>query len=284
MNANFLAFDNSEKMVLRIYSTDMRTAQKEFDLLNFLKKHPVAVPTVHNIFEVHDRPVVIMEFLEGMTLEDRILERESVDLGIYEQIGAQLGEIHNIRFSDAGFLGPNVQPGKEFDNFSLFLRQFIEKTLTGLELNTDRLDIDVNKRLRRLIEDKWKIVLQMDPQAEPIRQLVHCDFNPKNILVSKGEDPQVTGIIDWEFADSGNGLIDIGNFFRFAYDYPAEARERFISGYSSTNVTLPANWETGSILLDLANMCSFLERKENYQESFRTARAVINSTLIHFGY
>src|SRR5437879_11569923 len=30
-------------------------------------------------------------------------------------------------------------------------------------------------------------------------------------------------IVDWEFCVSGNGLIDIGNFFRFSYDYEASA-------------------------------------------------------------
>ena len=221
-----------------------------------------------------------MEFLNGMTLEDKILSAEPIDLAIYEEIGRQLGEIHNIRFQDAGFLDPKVQPGKEFDNFYRFIRQFIEKTLTDLEANTDRLDIDTNKRLRQLVKEKWDLTLQ----TEPVLQLAHCDFNPKNILISKDSSTRVVGIIDWEFADSGNGLIDIGNFFRFSYDYPSEARTRFMTGYSSANPTLPDGWEAASLLLDLANMCSFLERKENYPESFRTARAVIKSTLKHFGY
>jgi len=121
-------------------------------------------------------------------------------------------------------------------------------------------------------------------QSELVPQLVHCDFNPKNILISKGPDPKVLGIIDWEFSDSGNGLIDIGNFFRFSYDYPVEARERFIRGYKAVNPNLHPDWETGSRLIDLGNMCGFLERKEDYQKSFRTARAVIRATLECFGY
>ena len=94
----------------------------------------------------------------------------------------------------------------------------------------------------------------------------------------------VLAVLDWEFCVSGNGLIDLGNFFRFSYDYAPDAHEHFEKGYRSVNSQLPMTWTDAARLLDLGNMCSFLERKEDYQESFRTARAVINSTLHHFGY
>jgi Ser/Thr protein kinase RdoA (MazF antagonist) len=114
--------------------------------------------------------------------------------------------------------------------------------------------------------------------------LVHCDFNPKNILVSRPPGCAVLGIIDWEFCVSGNGLIDIGNFLRFPYDYAATAADSFIAGYLMQHPTLPANWRDVSLLLDLGNMCGFLERQEDYQRTFRTARTVVRSTLAHFGY
>lgn len=280
MNANFLASDEGQSVVLRIYSTDSYTAQKEFDLLKFMEAYPVTTPKVFANFEIENRPVVVMEFLNGITLEDKILSGDHFGLGIFEDIGGQLGEIHKIHFQDAGFIGPKMEVGKEYESFALFLRQFIDKTLKDLETRQDKLDLETNGRLRRLVQDKWELALQ----TEPIRQLVHCDFNPKNILVSNDINPKVVGIIDWEFIASGNGLIDIGNFFRFSYDYPQEARERFIHGYRTANPTLPSGWADAARLLDLANMCSFLERKEDYQKSFRTARVVIKSTLEHFGY
>ena len=83
---------------------------------------------------------------------------------------------------------------------------------------------------------------------------------------------------------SGNGLGDLGNFFRFEYDYPPSARQVVVEEYSSVDPDLPANWPDVGRLIDLANMYSFLERPEDYQKSFRTARTVIQSTLTHFGY
>jgi Ser/Thr protein kinase RdoA (MazF antagonist) len=144
----------------------------------------------------------------------------------------------------------------------------------------DRLSLELNQRLQRLVHDTWGLVLA----TEPRRQLVHCDFNPKNLLVSPLSSSALLAIIDWEFCLSGNGLGDLGNFFRFEYDYPSEAREMFAAGYRSVDPDLPANWCDVAKLMDIGNMCSFLERPEDYQKSFRTARTVIQSTLDHFGY
>ncbi|MGE0632483.1 MAG: aminoglycoside phosphotransferase family protein [Pseudobdellovibrionaceae bacterium] len=280
MNANFLASGEGQNFVLRVYASDAQVAQKEFDLLQFLQSKSILTPKVFGNFEVHGRPVVIMEYLNGMTLEDRILEGIPLNLSVYEEIGQQLGKIHSIHFAKAGFIGPQMKMNIEFDNFSRFIGDFMKKTLKELEARPDKLDIEMNARFCGLIRDKWDSVVQ----TETTSQLVHCDFNPKNILVSNERDAKLIGIIDWEFADSGNGLIDIGNFFRFSYDYPEEARKKFIKGYKTTNSNLHPDWENASRLIDLGNMCGFLERKEDYQKSFRTARAVIKSTLEHFGY
>lgn len=280
MNANFLATGEAKRVVLRVYATDAKTAQREFDLLQFLKTYPVTTPAVFAIFEIHQRSVVVMEYLDGMTLEDRILDGRSLDLSIYRDIGRELGQIHKIHFKHTGFIGPKIKIGAEFENFSVFIGQFIKRTLKDLEERPDKLDLETNRRIRQLVEEKWDSVVQ----TEFAPQLVHCDFNPKNIMVSKDEIPKVLGIIDWEFTASGNGLIDIGNFFRFSYDYPIEARARFVDGYKDVNPNLHEDWDLGSRLLDLGNMCGFLERKEDYQKSFRTARAVLKATLEHFGY
>jgi len=278
MNANFMVTSGHERFVFRVYSTDRNTAEREKDLLQFLRSFPVKVPQDFAIFETHGKPVAVLEYIDGITLEDKILSGESIGAPLYEQIGSQLAHIHSIHFSDAGFIGPKLTIGREYADFNLFIRGFIEKTLN--EISTERLDTATRDRFRKLVRDKWKLV----SRAEPLRQLVHTDFNPKNIMVSRGPDTEVSAILDWEFCVSGNGLIDIGNFFRFSYDYTPDAYEHFEKGYRSVNSQLLPEWIDISRLLDLGNMCAFLERKEDYKESFRTARAVIQSTLDHFGY
>jgi len=278
MNANFLVTSGDHNFVFRIYSTGMETAVRERDLLQFLTSYPVKVPQVFAMFETQGRPVTVLEYMDGMTLEDKLLSDAAIDLRIFEETGRQLGHIHSIHFSETGFIGPGMTIGNEYENFGLFIRQFIEKTLS--EVPEERLDTETNHRMQNLVHDQWGIVLETEPRS----QLVHSDFNPKNILVSSVANATISAILDWEFCVSGNGLIDLGNFFRFSYDYPPDAQKRFEEGYRSANNQLPEDWTDAVRLLDLGNMCSFLERKEDYQASFRTARAVIHSTLDHFGY
>jgi aminoglycoside phosphotransferase (APT) family kinase protein len=178
--------------------------------------------------------------------------------------------------------GPRLRIGGEYDEFAAFVRMFIDRTFTMLQTREDRIDAALNQRTQRLVRDKWFLV----SATEPRRQLVHCDFNPKNLLVSRESPATVLAVIDWEFSLSGNGLADLGNFFRFEYDYSSDARAAFVDGYASASscTGLPENWFDAAKLLDLGNMCAFLERQEDYQETFRTARSVIQSTLEHFGY
>jgi Ser/Thr protein kinase RdoA (MazF antagonist) len=231
-------------------------------------------------FDVEGYPVAILEFIDGISLEDRLLSEVETPPELYRDIGAQLAAMHRITFSEAGFLGPRLTFGHEYVTLSPFLREFVERTLTMLLKRPERLNPDLNERLSRLVQDTWAMV----NDTEPRRQLVHCDFNPKNLLVSRGAAPTLLAVLDWEFCLSGNGLGDLGNFFRFEYDYPDTARDAFIGGYRSVEPDLPANWFEVARLMDLASMCSFLERPEDYRESFHTARVVIEATLTHFGY
>jgi aminoglycoside phosphotransferase (APT) family kinase protein len=279
MNANFIANVDRERFVIRVYSTDAATADRECDLLMFLASTAVAVPRVLARCEVQQRPVAILEFIDGVTLEDRLLCGGASAAQIYRDIGAELAHIHRITFPHTGFVGPKVAIGHEYDDFSVFLRQFIDRTLSTLLTRPDRLSVDLNRRFQRLIGDQWALV----SDTEPRRQLVHSDFNPKNLMIAARGDA-VLAVIDWEFCLSGNGLGDLGNFFRFEYDYPSGARVAFVEGYTSVNGELPTRWFDVAKLIDLGAMCGFLERHEDYQESFRTARVVIESTLDYFGY
>jgi Ser/Thr protein kinase RdoA (MazF antagonist) len=280
MNANYLAAVDQERLVVRVYSTDGTTADRECDLLRFLAASPILAPIVLTRFQVQDHPVAILKFIDGITLEECLLGGEASADSLYQEIGAQLAKIHSVTFSETGFLGPQLKIGHEYDDFSEFIREFIERTLSMLLARPDRLSLELNRRLQRLVHETWTLV----SETEPKRQLVHCDFNPKNLLVSAAPSTALLAVIDWEFCLSGNGLGDLGNFFRFEDDYPSVAREAFVAGYRSVDPDLPANWFDVAKLIDLGNMCSFLERPEDYQKSFRTARTVIESTLEHFGY
>jgi aminoglycoside phosphotransferase (APT) family kinase protein len=83
-------------------------------------------------------------------------------------------------------------------------------------------------------------------------QLVHSDYNPKNLIVAPGPGGwSVAAVLDWEFAYSGCPLADIGNMLRFRAEIPAPFAEALITGYRGAGGELPARWRELSEALDL---------------------------------
>ncbi len=150
MNANFLATIGRERFVVRVYSTDAATADRECDLLSLLASTAVAVPRVLTRCEVDGRPVVILEFIDGVSFEEHLLSGGASTAQLYRDIGAQLAHVHRITFPRSGFVGPEVAIGREYDDFSQFLRQFMDRTLSMLRARPGRLNLDLNRRFQRL--------------------------------------------------------------------------------------------------------------------------------------
>ena len=105
MNANYLATVGDERLLVRVYSTDATTADRECDLLEFLGHENVWGPRVLARMQIRDAAVAILEFIDGITLEARLLIG-GVPPQVFGQIGAQLATIHRITFRETGFLGP----------------------------------------------------------------------------------------------------------------------------------------------------------------------------------
>ena len=92
-------------------------------------------------------------------------------------------------------------------------------------------------------------------------QLVHGDFDPANILVTKCEDSwQLSGVLDWEFAFSGSNLWDVANMLRYAHHMPLAYEQAFVTGLEHGGVTLPENWHISVHLLNLIALLDLLAR------------------------
>ncbi|GIF25514.1 aminoglycoside phosphotransferase (APT) family kinase protein [Actinoplanes tereljensis] len=86
-------------------------------------------------------------------------------------------------------------------------------------------------------------------------QLVHADYNPKNLLAS---GDRVVAVLDWEFAFSSSPLFDVGNMLRFPQ--PAGFADDFLRGFRDGGGDLPADWRELSQALDLYSLADFLTR------------------------
>ena len=136
------------------------------------------------------------------------------------------------------------------------------------------------KRLGALTPQLITLMKKVWPQlasSMALSTLVHCDFNPKNILLADGSDEP--WILDWEFAMAGDPLIDLGNFFRFADDYPSGAQIQLLNAYQAQCGLLPKDWQTTARLHDLISMIQFLNSPEEKPHTFDTARMIIEKTL-----
>ncbi|WP_433043687.1 phosphotransferase [Dactylosporangium sp. CS-033363] len=88
------------------------------------------------------------------------------------------------------------------------------------------------------------------------RQLVHADYNPKNLIAGPGGT--VAAVLDWEFAYSSSPLFDVGNMLRDPR--PDGFAEAFVAGFAAGGGELPPNWRELSRALDLYSLADFLTR------------------------
>jgi aminoglycoside phosphotransferase (APT) family kinase protein len=98
------------------------------------------------------------------------------------------------------------------------------------------------------------------------RQLVHSDYNPKNLLaVPSGGRWSISAVLDWEFAFSGSPLTDVGNMLRFRDAHPPGFDGAFVRGYREAGGVLPPRWREISEALDLYALADLLTRPPGHR-------------------
>jgi Ser/Thr protein kinase RdoA (MazF antagonist) len=108
-----------------------------------------------------------------------------------------------------------------------------------------------------------------------VSQLVHADFNPKNLLVREHAGSwTVAAVLDWEFAFSGTPLVDIGNMLRFPEDLPAGFAQAFAGGFAEGGGLLPDDWREISAALDLFALADLLTRPADHRYFSRALQAI----------
>jgi len=245
--------------------------------LKIAKKNGVAVPEIFEFREFSGQAVALMEYIDGTLLEDELLAGKIDCSAVFFECGRQLATIHAVKFPTAGLFGANGKISQKFD-FNDECLNFILPPLDGLA--GQRLGDAMVQDIRKLISDKWR--LASDFAYDPC--LVHCDFNPKNILVSQNAAAPQTVVIDWEFGMAGHPLADIGNFLRFEnWDYRPSLTEEFLKGYRSIgSQQLSEDWLPAAKLIDLAALVNFMNNPLNYAKTFNTAKILIEQTLAWF--
>ena len=219
-------------------------------------------------------PVLLSTFMPGRPMSEvlpKLSLTEAVELG--RSTGAVLAAIGTVTFAAPGFFsGSDLEPGPPGMDPTTGLPEFVERCLK--EGNADgHLTAKEQARLMRFAERAAPSLAGL----RGARQLVHADFNPKNMLAERhGGRWWVTAVLDWEYAFSSSPLFDVGNLLR--HDRTAGFVDGFLSGFTEYGGSLPPGWRQLSQALDLYSLADLLTRPPNhryFQRAVETIRELL---------
>ena len=226
---------SSEFYILRIYLRDDKAAQREQQLATLLKPK-IPIPTVEFVGKYQGFSFAITEYLSGITLRELLLtEKCDIAKGILIELGRLLAQMQDFQFPSSGFFDTNLQILSPLTSqaYLSFYKSCLEHQNTQHVLGHETIS-----KLQKSL-DLYATLL---PDARE-HSLVHGDFSPENILVSKIDGVwKLFAILDWEFAFSGSGLTDVANMLRYSHEMPDIYEESFLKGLGQGGYKLPQNW------------------------------------------
>lgn len=225
------------------------------------------------------RPYALLSLLPSEPLsrvEDDLPENAIADLG--RAIGMSAARMHAERFEGSGFFAVGRSGELQLPDPLISIRGPYEalsrKCLSTPVLRErlgDRLTDELTERFARHADLVWSRLDQA--------RLTHSDFNQKNILVAQVNGTwTVTGLLDFEFAHSGSGLDDLGNFLRFDEEQPNYG-PTLVEGYLAAGGSLPPEWRLCTHYLDLVPMMQILARPNPGPRTVATVCSVIAAHL-----
>jgi aminoglycoside phosphotransferase (APT) family kinase protein len=206
------------------------------------------------------QPLLLSRYLPGELVSEILPRLAAHDAeGLGRETGATLAAVGTVSLEHPGFFtGADLIP--EGTEPTADLPAFVDRCLrTG---NADH----------ALTQAEQQDLLQRAASAVPAlgavrgaRQLVHSDFNPKNLLATRTAGTwAITAVLDWEFSFSSSPLFDVGNMLRFRTELPPGFAAGFIAGFRAAGGHLPRNWRELSQALDLFALADFLTRSPEH--------------------
>lgn len=231
-----ITLTDSMRYILRIYVRDQDAAFREQKIAKLIK-HSVPIPEVYFIDQVENLRFAIVEYMEGITLRDVLLDHnpERIDEVMHE-VGRMLVTIRSFRFPGCGFFDKELHIAKILSQkeYAEFAKEcLLDPTVIAHISSDDRKKIDS-------LLNRYGFLYP--PSSE--NHLVHADFDPANILVmNKNGKWTISSILDWEFAFSGSSLCDLANMLRYAHEMPPIYEEAFLEGLQQGRLYPPSGLE-----------------------------------------
>jgi Ser/Thr protein kinase RdoA (MazF antagonist) len=243
-------------IVVRFYTREPEACAREAALLRLVAD---AVPVPQALYveptTAHfDHPYIALSWMDGVPLLDALptLPAEEAP-ALAAALGAVAARIGSFTFEAAGFLDADLSIRKRLTMGPEGLRGHLGKMLAGRA--GQRLGAALTERLLRQID---RCADEVAPLAGQ-RALIHADYKDGNILVRRDPDGwRVTAVLDWEFAFVGPSIFDLGSLLRREATLPPGFADACVSAYRAEGGFAPANWRRMTLLMDLINLCDFL--------------------------
>jgi aminoglycoside phosphotransferase (APT) family kinase protein len=276
-NENILVTTARDRYVLRRYRRSRgpdaaRTCAVEAALAARLTARAVPVAEViaaDPAGSAAGEPLLLARYVPGILVSQAITDRRGPARDLGEAAGRALAAIGSVTFERGGvFTGPDLVPSAA--GLPPVLPEFVETCLRAGHAATALFPAELG-RLRALAA----AAAPLAAPAAAARQLVHSDYNGKNLLAvaSRGRW-SVSAVLDWEFAFSGSPLTDIGNMLRFRDEQPPGFGDGFIGGYQDAGGPLPPDWREVSEALDLYALADLLTRPPGHRYFGRAVSAL----------
>jgi len=249
----FLFSKEGELLVLRHYRGKHNLCRLE---KNLLEKVQGKVPVQELVYTDPKKGIAIFKHAPG----NLIIDIENPTEVSYA-LGKVLAAIHGFTFERAGLFDSHLNIAKEFqpgsEPYYFYLIEHFNQEGRAWKFMGD----DLAGRLLRFVQEH-----RLDfPIAGEGGVLVHSDFKPVNLI---WDDENGLTVLDWEFAHSGDPLLDFGTIIRHYNKIPLEisSLER---GYTDAGGSLPKRWVQRARVLDFLNyvqlMNSKLDRPKMYE-------------------
>ena len=160
---------------------------------------------------------------------------------ICEQLALVAAQIHKIRFAEWGLLGP-----AESNRALCKLRHRDARLYRILSRQPAFQRRDGVDRLSGFVT-AWHTGPILH-QPSWTHQLCHSDFNQKPTDTARRYGRyRLAAVLDWEFAFSASGVVDIGNLLRFEHESPAVESSWFADAYRAAGGRLD-KWERAIVV------------------------------------
>jgi aminoglycoside phosphotransferase (APT) family kinase protein len=280
INANFKIHLDSpnDPLVLRFYTRDPATCQKEVDLYQLVHR-TVPVPEVlyaePKVVEGVG-PFVLLRYVEGIPFRElrRTRDSQAISEAAYD-IGKTLAAIGEYEFAEPGWFGSGLEIGGKFIEGPDSIPRFCDTCLASPHF-LRRADKDL---VRRVHDFAWGWSSRLS-WLDAERNLVHGDFGSRNLLVwpDKGKWC-VAAVIDWEFSFSGSPLFDVGNFLRYERTRRPLVEPHFSQGFIAGGGTLREDWRALARVIDLTALCESLTKDELPSDVESELLALVQATI-----